>query len=311
MASSSDNHEKSFSKKVKHGRRSMAEIRRADTDPRILETIGLLRKVAGLNQVAYGRVLGLHQTAVSRIESGQQYLSAAELCITAEFFGISISSLLDGRVDYWKVAERFERQPPFPKRYLSLAHSRVRELLPVLSFLQKKEGPKPTTELLSGLGLDERFMRAPDQKIGLYCNIDLLRSSIAKGFVRKDKIKAMVAHTREREVQGVLHDLYLQQKEPLGILKTWILNSHFYESNFKYLIENCSKKALVLSVAPESHMREVPYRDHVFGDFLCQYKKEYFSELPCYIGARPFILNEKGCHFHGEERCIYELKSAG
>jgi transcriptional regulator with XRE-family HTH domain len=68
----------------------------------------MLRKACGL-----GQYLGLHQTAVSRVESGNQSLTARQIFLMARLFNISIESLLskkDLNVDL--VTERLKREGP-------------------------------------------------------------------------------------------------------------------------------------------------------------------------------------------------------
>ncbi len=67
------------------------------------------RTAAGLSQAALGRVTGLGQTAISKIETGQRRLDAVELVEIAEELGIEVAELLgaarripvddDGQID--------------------------------------------------------------------------------------------------------------------------------------------------------------------------------------------------------------------
>lgn len=63
------------------------------------ETIGrqvrLLREGSGASQAQLGEVLGLDQTAVSKIESGKRAITARELLLVAQFFGVTTSRLVE------------------------------------------------------------------------------------------------------------------------------------------------------------------------------------------------------------------------
>lgn len=52
------------------------------------------RAAAGLSQDAVGRLTGLGQTAVSRIESGQRRVDAVELVQITEHLGVDVAELL-------------------------------------------------------------------------------------------------------------------------------------------------------------------------------------------------------------------------
>jgi transcriptional regulator with XRE-family HTH domain len=65
-----------------------------------LEKIGLrvraVRKEQGLSQVELARVLGVEETAISKIENGKRGLAAAELAQLCERFGMRSDDLLFG-----------------------------------------------------------------------------------------------------------------------------------------------------------------------------------------------------------------------
>ncbi len=53
-----------------------------------------LRRVNNVSQETIGDIIGIHQTAVCRVEKGHQKLTAHELYLLAEFYKISVSSIL-------------------------------------------------------------------------------------------------------------------------------------------------------------------------------------------------------------------------
>lgn len=53
-----------------------------------------IRRSKDINQERLGRVLGLHQTAVCRVEKGFQSLTVHEIVKLADFFGMSVDALL-------------------------------------------------------------------------------------------------------------------------------------------------------------------------------------------------------------------------
>ncbi len=276
------------------------------------ETVKRLRKCAHISQERIADVLGLHQTAVCRVELGQQSLQPWHLQQLSELYNIRVGELLSGQINFWQVAERFGQKPPFSDRYRELAHSKVRELLPLLQFFDTQKGRAYVQRLLRevDLALDFDYLRGPDQPIGVNCYLDLLRHSLKLGMLDEGNLQLMVEETRTEAVQGFLHSLYQTQATPMNLLKTYLLNSHHYDSNFDYSILESGSDAVVLAVKPTEHMAKVSYKDAELGDFLCRYKREYLSQLPAYIGGKPLRVQEKECHFHGAAQCVYTIQLA-
>lgn len=269
-----------------------------------------LRKTAGISQVDMGKVLDVHQSAVCRIEKGDQSLSPEQLFKLSKLFSVKVDSLLVGDIDYWRVAEKFEGQPPLPQRYRELAFSRVREVLPILDFMTQAKGASFAKKALTELGLQATYFGNPDQPIGLQCTLDLFRLLIKSKTLSQKNLNALIQYTRTEKVQGFLHHVYETQTLPFNLVQTWIMNAHHYESNFRYELEDLSRNSLVISIRPFPHMRDVQYKDAVLEDMLCRYKKGYFSSLPKYIGGKQLAVEEKECHFHGADKCVYTINAA-
>lgn len=291
----------------------IAPLKKNDED-KVLESLGetvkRLRKCARVSQQELANLLGLHQTAVCRVESGMQSLQPWHLQKLSEIFDVRVTAILSGQINFWQIAERFGQRPPFPSRYLQHAHSRVRELLPLLQFATTVKGKSFVNKTLDKLGLDPVYIQGPDQPIGVDANLDLLRHLIKAGVVSTKNLHDLVNHTRSEKVQGFLDVIYRTQSGSLNLLKTLILNAHHYESNFKYEMREEKGDSLVLSIKPAEHMAEIQYKDEQLGDFLCHYKQEYLTQFPLYIGAKPAQLQESECHFHGSGQCIYTIKAA-
>lgn len=273
-------------------------------------TLHHMRKTAKISQAEMGKLLDVHQTAVCRIEQGAQSLTPEQLVILSKFFSIRIDSLIAGDVDYWKIAEHFGQPPPVPECYTQLPFSKTRELLPLLKFLKVSKGESFTRNTLATFNLDEVFLRNPDMPLGVNCKLDLMRHLITTGILNKRALKSVTDQSRSEDVQGFLHHVYETQESPIALTQSWLLNSHHYEQNFSYMIENLGQSHLEFSISPQSHMRDVPYKDEVLGDMLCEYKKNYFKNFSIYISGKPLLLAEKQCHFHGAASCVYELKVA-
>lgn len=274
------------------------------------ETLHLLRKCAKVSQVELGTILSLHQSAISRIESGQQNLSPYELWLISQHFGVSIDDLIAGTVNYWAVAEKFGQRPPFPPRYREHPYSKVREVLPLLLFINKTKSHDYTNKLLTKLGLNNLLFVNPDQTIGSQVFLDLFHHSVETGILSRKNFSKLIEFTRADNVHGFLDRIYKVQTSSIGLLQTWALNSAHYESNFHYEIQHLDHDHFDLSVTPNKHMKILPYRDEKLGDLLCEYRKEFLTNFPRYIDQRPVKIVEDQCQYRGYEKCVYKIQAA-
>jgi hypothetical protein len=54
-------------------------------------------------------------------------------------------------------------------------------------------------------------------------------------------------------------------------------------------------------------MSDFKYDDDILGDFICTFKKHYFTQFMSYRGQNTASVTEKECAFHQGEKCIYHL----
>lgn len=269
-----------------------------------------MRKCAKLSQTEVGDLLKLHQTAIHRIESGEQNILIHDLHSFADFFGVKIDNILSTRINYWELAKRFNQDVPLPTRYRTLVHSRVREVMPLLSFVRKNFDPVVFEKLMSTHGLEEFYFENPTAQLGTLCNLDLLHYSLKEGLLTEKNFPQLIQETRSTATVEDLETTFRAQKFSVPLLQSLILNAPLYEQNFEYTIQELQKNSLTVSIHPRDHMIEMPYKDAVLGDFLCRYKKQMFSEFPKLIDHRSCKVEETECHFHGSSQCVYKIVAA-
>lgn len=282
--------------------------RRSVTAPTIGETIHRLRRCARVTQIKLGTVLGLHQTAICRIEADQQRLTTDQIKTVSEFFGISIDQIFLGQINFWQVAQQFGTRPPFSDRYRLLPHSKVRGLLPILFFLNDTQGEKFTHHLLASYEMDSILFSDPDQPISTYFELDLLHELLQQKVITFGDLERLVSQVARKQLHDTLNSTYEAQKTPLRLVQSWVLNSDRYNNNFVYDIESQDRSSILLSITANPHMRQLQYKDRELQDFYCRYHVSYLSQFPTLAGQQPLRVAEEQCHFHGDsERCVYLL----
>jgi transcriptional regulator with XRE-family HTH domain len=296
---------------MKNQSRRNIKIESAGVQKNLGETLKRLRKLAKVSQTELGGVLAIHQTAVCRVEQGTQSLLPEQLYRVSQFFGIELDALISGRINFWRVAERFEVLPPYPERYRLKPCSKLRDLLPLIFFSNEVRGPAFTRKLLAQMEMDSMLFADPDQSIGVNLKLDLARELLQQGVLNQANFIQLINHTRDMTAHGALHAIYETQNAPLQLIQARIANAHYYESNFAYRIEAIKSDSLELSIKPEEHMQSVDYKGGVLSDFLCRYKRGYLENFPKYIGGSPLEVVERECHFkHNSASCVYLMRVA-
>lgn len=96
------------------------------------------REQAGLTQGQVAKLLGLHRPSVSEIEAGRRGVSADELIILADTYGVSVAWLLDGEAgDVSRV--RYEMAA---RKLSNLKEEDIEQLMQLLASLKAKETGK-------------------------------------------------------------------------------------------------------------------------------------------------------------------------
>jgi transcriptional regulator with XRE-family HTH domain len=268
-----------------------------------------LRKVSGLNQVEIADIINVDQTRLSRIENGKQKLEVVQLMRISKFFEIPVDNLVNAKVNFFQIAEKFNRPLPIPKKYLDDRYSKMRDILPIIFFLDQAKGIEHRNALLTELGIDAIFILDPNIDISMHFKLDLLRNLINQKILITDNFNGLIKETRKIEIHDLLHTSFIEHLDPIQLVHNYILNIKMYERNFSYDIKEMSKRSALIKVKPEKHLDKINYEDGVLKNCICDIRSQTLQQLPRYIDLPDLKLTHKECHFHGDKQCIYEIKS--
>lgn len=278
------------------------------------------RKQLGFTQEEIAGRLEISQSALSKLEHGALIPSAPQWFEFCRITGISTESLMTGYIERNQPASLKEgmREGSFKinKRYAVHRGSKVRAMLPFLAYLNASVGEKKYREYFKSVKLDADYFIDLDNQVGLEFCLDLSRYLINQKFLKPNDLQKLVAPVSQPETHGSLHLRYDSNRgNKANLLNVLILNSRHYECNFSYRIEEQKRQHLDLAIEPERHLAPASYRhDPILGDFLCQYKKGYFSHFMHY-GEREDghsgEIHELECHYRGAPKCVYRIPLAG
>lgn len=273
------------------------------------------RKQLGLTQEEVSRHLGISQSALSKLEHGALIVSAPQWFEFCRLTHIRPESLLTGQIDRLKpaIVSDDPREGTFklPRRYSLHRGSKVRAMLPFLSFLGEALGEKRTREFFKVHKVDPDFFIDLDNQLSLEFTLDVVRYLVDQRLFRPRDIARVVKPVSHASMHGLLHERYATGTSRSDLLQQIVMNARLYECNFAYRVEDVKRGTVDVSITPERHMSDLSYRDDAtLGDFLCQYKKHYFDRFLQYgePGAgKALSVEEPECHYRGAERCVYRF----
>jgi transcriptional regulator with XRE-family HTH domain len=282
---------------------------------RIARLVRATRKQLGFSQEDVAQRLGIIQSALSRIETGSQMLTAAQWAEFCNFTGVSPDSIVTGYVDLKKsaVLKMDDREGTFriPRRYSKVRGSKVRAVIPFLRYFESLYGEEGLREYLKARKIDPDFFICLDNQISLNFILDIAEELTNKGALKPNDFTTLTKPVSMPEVHGTLHYLYETKNDAADLLNVLIPNSRYYECNFDYAIEAQARRYVDLSVLPGEHLQATKYRGHpVLGDFLCRYKKHYFEQFTSFGGTEGGRIEELQCHYAGHNKCVYRVNLA-
>ncbi len=305
---------------VKHLTRYITEGRTLTPEERLYakktaRIIRAARKQLSLNQQTVATRLGISQSALSKLEHATLIPSAPQWFEFCRMTSIAPESLLTGYIERNRLAtlDEANREGTFklPKRYSLHRGSKVRAILPFLTFLRSVyEEDKVRDFLKSTMKVDPDFFVDLDNQLNLRFILDLAKHLIEQKHLRVSNLSKLTRPVNQPEMHGSLQRHYSGTMEPVQLLSTLFSSSRHYECNFRYRIEDQKRQWFDFSVEPEKHLADFGYKnDSTLGDFLCKFKRSYFERFLQFGDAaeKQPVVEALECHHHGASRCVYRV----
>lgn len=290
-------------------------MKKAEPDQMVIERIGRIlqatRKHLGLNQTAVAPQLGLDQSALSRVESGKQMLTATQWFTFCGLAGISPDALTYGVIEL----DRPESAIRLPARYAFEKRTKVRALLPMLDFSRATLGERGFNSFLEDRKVDPEFFINLNAEINFNFMTDLAEALVRKTNMNSKDAEAVTRTAADPSSHGALRHFYdCIYTNQINLISGYVDQAARYNSNFQTQVLDAGKNHIDVSVTPLPHMKEFGYRDnHILGDFFCHYDKGFFQNLSAFGGQKPMkvVISENLYKDKGATRSLYRMKAAG
>ncbi len=271
-----------------------------------------VRKNLGLSQTEVAQVIGIDQSAYSRIEKGSQKLLIEQWFLFCELTQISPDCVMLGYVDYLRplgTLETYLNKKMLPQKYLTHGGTSLRKVLPLVDYFHKKVGEKKWNDYLNSHGLSSDFFNFIDHEMNLNFEVDLTKELIQHHGLNRQSLDQALDLVWMPKFHGQLGYQYLSITDPLERVRSLVSNQRFYETAFQFETLHISAKKLEVALARDSSFEQFDYRsDSILGDFLCQYRKKYLLKFAEPNHDQPKIkLKELQCQFKGSAECIYQM----
>jgi len=280
------------------------------------------RKKLALTQYSVAAILGISQSCYSRMENGKLIPSASDWLEFCVYTKIPSDSLLTGNIESLSPASLTSSKNygdfKIPKKYSQLRGSKVRAVLPFYYFLIETFGQTKVNQYFKHIKMDQDYLVDFDHQINLELSLDITRYLIEKKHLRQNNLSKLLKPVSSPSTHGNLHKFYENISGSLNKINILIHKASYYETNFNYVIKDQGVNFIDLSIEPKEHLQEINYRkDEVLGNFLCEYKKNYFQQFIHYqntasksTAKQVLEITEKNCHYKGAEQCLYRINAA-
>lgn len=284
-----------------------AEAKTAQKIGRIMRAV---RKQEGLNQSTMASRLDISQGALSKYESATNIPSAhvwMEFCSSLK---VPSHSYEDGYIDHQHPISVQDVKSvgsyKLPERYSHQCGSTARTVSPFLYLFKEKFGEEKLNEYFDYVDFDRDFFVNLSNPLNVNFSLDMARVMIEKGVLKQETVSPLVQAIPAKAFHGGAHQRYTSIQDSAMLLETFVGNATLYDCNTTYVLDDFKSKQAMVSITPSHHLKEFDYKIDSMGDFICQFKKNWFSRFLGYVGLQPTI-EEHECHFKGAERCLYQI----
>ncbi len=226
----------------------------------------------------------------------------------AEYFGLKLSDIRLGLIDYKALAIKIENQSKaMPERYSQAAFGRKRTSITSIDFIERYGGWRLRLDTLQKLSVSETLMQDSFAPISMRFITDLC-AYLARRQFKKSDFFAMGAFTYEGNKNSVVEKLFSEMPNAKEAYEFFFNDCmKLFEQNCNYKITRLSENDLSVEyvtnpdVAAESGVR------HLGSKHVCQVKMGLIANIPRYLGLPAASINEISCVHCGDHVCRLDV----
>jgi len=244
------------------------------------------RKFKKLNQSAVAEAIGCSQSALSKMEHNLLVPSAPQWFKFTRFTAIPVESLERGIIDRHSVV-KFNNQEislgfKIPKRYRLSRSLKVREVYPILNYLEHFS-PIKYKEFLDKCELDLEFFLDFDNLLNYSFMEDLIRYLVELGLNTEEHITGIIREGQTDLYWDQFKDEWQKYKTVSTLLEAFAERQAYYQMDFHIKVEGDEKKVFI-SYFPEYHLNQLKLNFSITEiDFLNSYRKKTLENILAHL----------------------------
>lgn len=295
------------------------------------ELLECIRITYGLKQVEYAEILGVAQSTVSKLERGELSLSAFQWCSLADKLKLPIETVKHGFLDNKTNSTinnwRNENGYFIPKVYAQARCIKVRSLLPLMTYLDDKQGPGYLSSILKDMvserkGVDcfprKSFFLNLDNQVGL-AFMDNFLHRVKNDIGLSEKIVTDISsYGALSESHGYLAKSYHKMKDGMDLVKQFTQLTPKYHSLITNTMLESSTDKISLSWKINQELEDnFNARSELFKNFIEQMFTGVFESLQVSTNlirnksyTSTIRFKKYGSFLKDDKRIIYEIYAA-
>lgn len=248
--------------------------------PTYAELLKNIRIAAGMSQVELARKINCDQAVISRFEKGTREPSLEYLSKYADIFNLKIDYLVNGSVNLWDLAKRFDQKISTKcTKYLHDQNSYLREIYPFLLFIKDEKGINYTQNFLKNMGVDSLLYFGPNEKISTHIVFDFIQNLLDSKIITKNNLSKIIKKSQLSESHGIFYEFMTKLENACDIINFWAINSTYYDSLYSYDVKRVFDQIdLIAKIKLDEN--KLNSLDTKVIEFYSQYRTLYLLELP-------------------------------
>jgi transcriptional regulator with XRE-family HTH domain len=251
------------------------------------------RKFRKFNQADVANAIGCSQSALSKMEHNLLVPSAPQWFLFSRFTSIPPESLENGVIDR-RMKIKFNSDDvslgfKIPKKYRTQRSQKVREIWPLLQYIEKALGKDSLNEYYNFTGLDPEFFLDFDNLINFQLFADTVNFLVRQGKNRPEVIHEIVSIGQEDKYWNHFGVEWKKLGNAKAVLTEYIADQIFFQADFQLNLEDTGDK-LVLTYLPEFHLKQFKDIDEELVTFLNEYRRSTVENLlKRVLGTKPHV----------------------
>ncbi len=236
-------------------------------------SIRFLRKREKYSMEDLSRIFSVDRRTISKIENGTyDHINTKLLIRVAKLFSVQPHDLLAGNV--WCMANNTPNVQ-IPNSFTIDAYTRPPMVKMISNLYKIQLGHNIFEKYCKESKIDPTYFKHNQNLISRSFILRMVLELIEKNQLDYHTLWR-VCFPNSYEIHGHLSNVYTNQKDRFNIVKTFQMNSHYYEEDHTYTIENENSNYIEISMIPKEHLYGPHLKDLYFNKRLGKFNTEWF-----------------------------------